>query len=187
VKRVSPVVKFKRRSKEDLAGGNARHNLDFIYVFANKCMNCKALTHRYPLARLTALIVALAILSLIALVRTTSADNAEFNRRATATAQILAGITPNPSDPELKRLVESDTFKEHQQGMASSWSQVRGRIQTMEAWRSQEIKIPGAQKKLCSTHLAGPTFSTLIPFFQIMDDMSFFASSGREGCRIWSR
>jgi hypothetical protein len=69
-------------------------------------------------------------------VRITSADNAEFNRRATATAQILAGITPNPSDSALKRLVESDTFKEYQQAMTSSWAQVRGRIQTMETWRS---------------------------------------------------
>ena len=30
----------------------------------------------------------------------------EFNRRATATAQILAGITPNPADPVLNRLLE---------------------------------------------------------------------------------
>jgi hypothetical protein len=172
---VSPVVKFKRRSKEDLAGGNARHNLDFIYVFANKCMNCKALTHRYPLARLTALIVALAILSLIALVRTTSADNAEFNRRATATAQILAGITPNPSDPALKRLVESDTFKEHQQGIASSWSQVRGRIQTMEAWRSQEIKIPGAHKKTLLYPFSGPDFLNAYTLFPDHGRYVFFS------------
>ena len=70
-----------------------------------------------------------------------------FNRRATATAQILAGITPNPPDTALKRFVETDAFKEHQQWMASSWNQVRGRIQTMESWRSQEIKLAGAQKK----------------------------------------
>ena len=34
-------------------------------------------------------------------------EPAEYNRRATATAQILAGITPNPADPALKRLVAS--------------------------------------------------------------------------------
>jgi hypothetical protein len=34
------------------------------------------------------------------------AEVGDFNRRATAIAQILAGISPNPSDPALKRLVE---------------------------------------------------------------------------------
>ena len=43
-------------------------------------------------------------------------------RRATATAQILAGITPNPSDPALKKFVENDAFKEHQQWMTQSWN-----------------------------------------------------------------
>ena len=52
-------------------------------------------------------------------------ETAEYNRRATATAQILAGITPNPPDPALKRLVESDAFKEHQQWMTTSWNSVR--------------------------------------------------------------
>src|SRR5690348_13928504 len=74
-------------------------------------------------------------------------DTQEYNRRATATAQILAGITPNPADPALKKFVDSDAFKEHQQWMTQSWNQVRGRIQTMDTWRSQEIKVPGAQKK----------------------------------------
>jgi len=33
---------------------------------------------------------------------------AEFNRRATATAQLLAGITPNPPEPAFNRLLELD-------------------------------------------------------------------------------
>src|ERR1044071_605723 len=72
------------------------------------------------------------------------AETGEFNRRATAISQILAGISPNPPDQALKRLVDTEAFKEHQQWMTNSWNQVRGRIQTMDTWRSHEIKIAGA-------------------------------------------
>ncbi|TMA59997.1 MAG: hypothetical protein E6J73_14530 [Deltaproteobacteria bacterium] len=92
-------------------------------------------------------------------------DNIEFNRRATATAQILAGISPNPPDPALKRLVDTDAFKEHQQWMTSSWNQVSHRIQTMDAWRSQEIKVPGAQKKTLLYPFSGPDFVNAYTFF----------------------
>jgi len=92
-------------------------------------------------------------------------DNIEFNRRATATAQILAGILPNPPDPALKRLVDTDAFKEHQQWMTSSWNQVSHRIQTMDAWRSQEIKVPGAQKKTLLYPFSGPDFVNAYTFF----------------------
>ena len=34
----------------------------------------------------------------------------EFNRRATATTQILAGILPNPTDPALKRFIGERRF-----------------------------------------------------------------------------
>jgi len=92
-------------------------------------------------------------------------DNIEFNRRATATAQILAGISPNPPDPALKRLVDTDAFKEHQQWMTSSWNQVSHRIQTMDVWRSQEIKVPGAQKKTLLYPFSGPDFVNAYTFF----------------------
>ena len=92
-------------------------------------------------------------------------ETAEYNRRATATAQILAGITPNPPDPALKRLVESDAFKEHQQWMTTSWNSVRNRIQTMDAWRSHEIKIAGAQKKNLLYPFSGPDLLNAYVFF----------------------
>jgi hypothetical protein len=95
----------------------------------------------------------------------TAGDNIEFNRRATATAQILAGISPNPPDPALKRLVDTDAFKEHQQWMTSSWNQVSHRIQTMDAWRNQEIKVPGAQKKTLLYPFSGPDFVNAYTFF----------------------
>ncbi len=92
-------------------------------------------------------------------------DGLEFNRRATATAQILAGISPNPPDPALKRLVDTDAFKEHQQWMTSRWNQVSHRIQTMDAWRSQEIKLLGAQKKTLLYPFSGPDFLNAYTFF----------------------
>lgn len=99
----------------------------------------------------------------------------EFNRRATATAQILAGITPNPIEPALKRVVETDAFKEHQQWMTISWNHVRGRIQTMEAWRSQEIKLAGAQKKTLIYPFSGPDFINAYTFFPEHGRYVFFS------------
>ena len=92
-------------------------------------------------------------------------ENMEFNRRATATAQILAGITPNPPEPVLKRFVDSDAFKEHQQWMTNNWNQVRTRIQTMETWRSQEVKFPSPQKKTLLYPFSGPDFLNAYTFF----------------------
>lgn len=102
-------------------------------------------------------------------------DNLEYNRRATATAQILAGITPNPSEAALNRLVETDVFKEHQQWMTGSWNQVRGRIQTIDKWRTQEIRIPGAQKKALVYPFSGPDFLNAYNFFPDHSRYVFFS------------
>src|SRR6267142_5392093 len=88
--------------------------------------------------RSAALLAALVFLLAAERALATGGESLEYNRRATATAQILAGISPNPPDPALKRLVDTDAFKEHQQWMTSSWNQVSHRIQTMDAWRNQE-------------------------------------------------
>ena len=104
-----------------------------------------------------------------------SADSMEFNRRATATAQILAGITPNPPEPALQRLVETDAFKEHQQWMTSNWAQVRNRIQTMETWRSHEIKIAGTPKKTLLYPFSGPDFLNAYTFFPEHGRYVFFS------------
>jgi hypothetical protein len=109
--------------------------------------------------------VVLALLVASVPVNAVSADGMEFNRRATATAQILAGIAPNPPEPALRRLVESDAFKEHQQWMTSSWNQVRNRIQTIDAWRGQELRIAGAPKKTLLYPFSGPDFLNAYTFF----------------------
>ncbi|MGZ8467674.1 MAG: hypothetical protein ACXWXT_19195, partial [Candidatus Binatia bacterium] len=86
-------------------------------------------------------LIAGALLAAVGTVAAVDAPPAEFNRRATATAQILAGITPNPTDPVLNRLLELDAWKEHQKWMTAQWAEVRGRIKTVEGWRDLEVKV----------------------------------------------
>jgi hypothetical protein len=150
-------------------------NLDFIYILSDKYMNFKSLVSCLRFFRRAVLIAPLVFLSALGEVQATPGDNLEFNRRATATAQILAGITPNPLEPALKRFVESDTFREHQQWMTSSWNQVRGRIQTMETWRSHEVKIAGAQKKTLLYPFSGPDFLNAYTLFPDHGRYVFFS------------
>jgi hypothetical protein len=103
------------------------------------------------------------------------AEVGDFNRRATAIAQILAGISPNPPDPALKRLVESDASKEHQQWMTTSWNQVRARVHTMDGWRSQEIKIAATQKKTLLYPFSGPDFLNAYTLFPDHGRYVFFS------------
>jgi hypothetical protein len=119
--------------------------------------------------------VLLALLTVGAFGTSVGAEVGDFNRRATATAQILAGISPTIPDPVLKRLVESEAFKEHHQWMTNSWNQVRGRIQTMETWRGQEIKIPGAQKKTLLYPFSGPDFLNAYTLFPDHGRYVFFS------------
>src|SRR5262252_4833715 len=58
--------------------------------------------------------LALALVVNILLVDFAAGETGEFNRRATATAQILAGIVPPAGDRTLDRLVTLEAFAEHQ-------------------------------------------------------------------------
>ncbi len=69
-----------------------------------------------------------AFLVVAALVGSAAAQTGEFNRRATATAQILAGITPTAGDPNLDRLVKLEVFAEHQKWMAAHSQVEFGRL-----------------------------------------------------------
>jgi len=104
-----------------------------------------------------------------------SDDAQEFNRRATATARILAGIMPNPVEPALRRVVETDAFKEHEQSMTSNWNHVRSRIRTMENWRSQEVRIPNAHKKTLLYPFSGPDFLNAYTLFPDHGRYVFFS------------
>ena len=136
-------------------------------------MKIKALFGLPLSLKLVGLVVLIALLPICRIAWAT--ENLEFNRRATATAQILAGIAPNPPDPVLKRFTDSEAFKEHQQWMANSWNQVRSRIQTMEAWRSQEIKIPNPQKKTLLYPFSGPDFLNAYTLFPDHGRYIFFS------------
>ena len=69
--------------------------------------------------------VAIALVVSLLWVDFAAAESGDFNRRATATAQILAGIVPSPGDVALDRLVKLEAFAEHQKWMTSRWSQAR--------------------------------------------------------------
>ncbi|MBM2804557.1 MAG: hypothetical protein HW419_2450 [Deltaproteobacteria bacterium] len=99
----------------------------------------------------------------------------EFNRRATATAQLLAGITPNPPEPAFNKFLELDVWKEHQKWMSSQWAQVRGRLNVMENWRDHEIKIAGAQKKTMVYPFSGPDFINAYALFPDHSRYVFFS------------
>jgi hypothetical protein len=169
---VIPIVKCNEEGGFNGCKCSGR-NLDFIYILDDKYMNSKRLISQGRFCR--AAVAMLVFLSGVKEVLATPPDGAEFNRRATATAQILAGITPNPPEPALKRFIDMDTFKEHQQWMTSSWSQVRGRIQTMETWRSQEVKIGGAQKKVLLYPFSGPDFLNAYTLFPDHGRYVFFS------------
>jgi hypothetical protein len=69
----------------------------------------------------------------LTLIDIAAAESGDFNRRATATAQILAGMKPAASDPALDRLVKLEAFAEHQKWMTSQWAQARARISAIES------------------------------------------------------
>ena len=107
--------------------------------------------------------------------RTAGTEIGEFNRRATATTQLLAGIMPTPSEPAFARLIESEAWKEHQKWMTGQWSQVRGRLATMEAWREREVKVTGEQRKTLLYPFSGPDFLNAYTLFPSHGRYIFFS------------
>lgn len=107
--------------------------------------------------------------------RTAGTEIGEFNRRATATAQLLAGIMPTPPEPAFARLIESEAWKEHQKWMTGQWAQVRGRLATMEAWREREVKVTGEQRKTLLYPFSGPDFLNAYTLFPNHGRYIFFS------------
>lgn len=102
-------------------------------------------------------------------------DVNDFNRRATATAQVMAGITPASGDAAIDRLVKLETFIEHQKWMAAQWGQARNRILAIENWRAQEVKIAGANKKTLIYPFSGPDFLNAYALFPDHPQYVFFS------------
>ena len=112
---------------------------------------------------------------LVGLASSARAEIQEYNRRATATAQIMAGISPAGSDLALERRTKLDAFVEHQKWMAVQWSQARGRISAMQDWRSREINIPGTAQKTLLYPFSGPDFLNAYTLFPDHSQYIFFS------------
>jgi hypothetical protein len=123
----------------------------------------------------SALALAVLLCGIISAANASNGDNLDYNRRATATAQIMAGIQPNSGDAALDRLTRLEGFAEHQKWMAAQWNQVRGRIAAMESWRSREIRVPGAQKRTMLYPFSGPDFINAYALFPEYPRYIFFS------------
>lgn len=110
-------------------------------------------------------VLAFLFVVLVGLTRASYGEVQEYNRRATATAQIMAGIAPTTVDPVLERLTKLDAFAEHQKWMAGQWSQVRGRISAIQGWRAHEIKIPNGAQRTLLYPFSGPDFINAYTLF----------------------
>jgi hypothetical protein len=89
---------------------------------------------------------------------TATGQEANFAQRATATAQLLAGIAPPPGDPVIDRFTALDSWREQRQWMETQWSQVRSRVAAMDNWRAQELRVREAQNKTLLYPFSGPDF-----------------------------
>ncbi len=121
-----------------------------------------------------AILIAVLTLS-TGVVRAVAGDTHEFNRRATATAQVMAGIVPASGDAAIDRLVKLEAFTEHQKWMAAQWGQARTRILAIENWRAQEVKIAGANKKTLIYPFSGPDFLNAYALFPDHPEYIFFS------------
>lgn len=130
---------------------------------------------RFTLRSYSRLIAATIFWVLLGLAVRAGAEGHEFNLRATATAQIMAGIAPAGGDPALERLTKLDAFAEHQKWMGTQWNQVRGRISAIQNWRSQEVKIPGASHKTLIYPFSGPDFLNAYALFPDHSQYIFFS------------
>jgi hypothetical protein len=87
-----------------------------------------------------------------------AAQESAAAQRATATAQLLAGIAPAPGDPAIDRLAALECWKEQRRGMEAQWTRVRTRLSAMEQWRAHEVRTREAQNKTLLYPFSGPDF-----------------------------
>ena len=78
--------------------------------------------------------------------------------RATATAQIMAGIQPAAGDAVIDKLVATDGWKRHRDVMQTQWKPVRARLDTIEKWRDQELKLKDVGGRTLLYPFSGPDF-----------------------------
>jgi len=78
--------------------------------------------------------------------------------RATATAQIMAGIQPVPGDAVIDQLAATEGWKKHKEAMEVQWKSVRTRLDSIEKWRDQEIKFKDPSARSLLYPFSGPDF-----------------------------
>lgn len=116
-----------------------------------------------------------ALVMIAAFVDAAAADELAFNRRATATAEILAGIASDRGDPAIDRLAKLHVFAEHRKWMAAQWGQVKGRIGAMVDWRTREVKIFRAARRTMLYPFSGPDFLNAYALFPDHPRYIFFS------------
>jgi hypothetical protein len=83
---------------------------------------------------------------------------ASADARATATAQILAGIQPDAGDPVIDRLLATESWTRHKAAMQAQWKPVRARLDAIEKWRDENVKLHDRSKRTLLYPFSGPDF-----------------------------
>ena len=120
--------------------------------------------YSFPTAFLKCLLVSLILACGVARAQAPAAPaapaavGAVVDARATATAQIMAGIQPAAGDAVIDKLVATDGWKAHKAAMEAQWKPVSARLGAIEKWRDQEIKIKDVQTRTLLYPFSGPDF-----------------------------
>jgi hypothetical protein len=78
--------------------------------------------------------------------------------RATATAQIMAGIQPAAGDPVIDKLLATESWAQHKAAMQAQWKPVRARLDAIEKWRDKEVKLNNVGTRTLLYPFSGPDF-----------------------------
>ncbi len=78
--------------------------------------------------------------------------------RATAVAQLMAGIQPAAGDAVIDKLAATDSWNKHKDVMQTQWKAVRARLDTIEKWRDQEVKLKDVGARTLLYPFSGPDF-----------------------------
>lgn len=78
--------------------------------------------------------------------------------RATATAQIMAGIQPAAGDPVIDKFLATESWAQHKTAMQAQWKPVRARLDAIEKWREQEVKVGNVANRTLLYPFSGPDF-----------------------------
>lgn len=102
-----------------------------------------------------------------------------IDQRATATAQLMAGVTPAPGDAVIDKLVATESWIKHKEAMETQWKSVRSRLDTIEKWRDQEIKLKDVAGRTLLYPFSGPDFINAWALYPNHGKYIFFSLENR--------